>query len=247
MINQQEISCKRKPVSGVKMCTVAFFALVCSLVEAAPVVQVVGLDGVLIDSGAVASFASGTSFGNHLAGSSFSRTFIFKNNSDAPVKVSGYRTTGSHRFDVKLSTRTIEPKGEHKVTVTYSPREQSIVESGLRLKFNDIEPYVMNFRASSFGVDPDSGPLSGDNKVRVVGELPKGSELTQVDVGGVSVEFRQGGVLSMFSKGPEPIVFNAPSVTKEGAADITLFTAEHGTIILPAVYTYNKPQGESDE
>jgi len=233
--------------SGVILIALLIFVLVANSSAVAVELVAIAQNGAVVSSGVPSDVVMGTAFGNWSCGTTVSRTFIVQNGSDEPINLSGYRMRGSRHFEVSLVTARLSPGEEQPVKVLFRPEEKKFESGELHLYVENGEPFLFRLSGSSFDIKPAHGPLDGGNKIRIIGELPDGRELTGVRIGENDVEFSQGGGLfSMFRRGPATINVTLPAAVEPGPVDITLFTAGQEPIVLPAVFTYERATGENE-
>ena len=129
-------------------------AILCALpllvqAEAAPVMQILGIDGEPIASGAAVSVARGADFGTRAAGSATEHVFTIRNTGDAVLNLMGSRRLGSSRFSTRFSTAGIKPGETHAFRVTFQPNASGVYNATLLIMADDLETFELHLRGTA--------------------------------------------------------------------------------------------------
>jgi hypothetical protein len=197
-----------------------------------PGLQVRGVNGARIASGAGVSLLNGTQFAPIILGAIVTNTFSITNNGTGLLTISEYRTNGTDRtcFSIAGVPATVPVGGVSPFTVAYSPSAAGSHTAALVISNNSLTAsYIINLAGSCCQLSANTGPFAGGNTITIT----NGSfgSITNVLVGGVRA--------TLGAHGANGFTITLPATGSAGVKDIVVQTSDNGDITLTGAYTVN--------
>ncbi|HAS82070.1 MAG TPA: hypothetical protein DCS43_05195, partial [Verrucomicrobia bacterium] len=195
----------------------------------APIIQVLGTSGAIMESGAGVSPASGTQFPHIPFGTALTNTFAITNAGTETLTLVGYGLSDM-RFGLSDLPPSVPVGGVSHFAVTFTPDAAGDFAAVLQITNNSPSSvFTLNLAGSCYAITAGSGPLQGGNTITI----------TNGNFGGITNVLVGARSASILLASSNSFTITLPAAQHAGVVDISVQTWDRGETLLHNAYTYN--------